>query len=318
MTLRVAFQMDPLESVDIATDTTFALAESAQDRGMEIWTYGPNDLSCLSGKITARARPSRVQRKKETPGIFQSAETIDLAADIDVVIMRQDPPFDMSYITACHLLECITDRTLVVNDPAYVRNGPEKLFPLQFPEIIPPTLVSRELEALEGFREQYRDIILKPLFGNGGEGIFKITEGDSNFKPLLETFLAQSNAPFIAQAFLPEVVNGDKRIILIDGDPVGAINRVPQEGETRSNLHVGGQAQPTELTENDLKICDKIGPTLKMCGQILVGIDVIGDKLTEVNNTSPTGVQELKRFSGIDAASLFWAAVERKFSEKQS
>ncbi len=315
MPLRIAFQMDPLESVDIEADTTFALAEIAQERGMKIWTYEPKNLSCLSGKITAIARLSHVQRVKETPGVFQPVETINLATDIDVVVMRQDPPFDMGYITACHLLECVSKDTLVVNDPTFVRNGPEKLFPLHFPEIIPPTLISRDTEAFISFRRQYQDIILKPLYGNGGAGIFKISEGDSNFKPLLETFLAQSNEPFIAQAFLPEVIEGDKRIILIDGDPVGAINRVPQKGETRSNLHVGGRAQPAELTENDLSICEKIGPTLKRFGQTLVGIDVIGNKLTEVNNTSPTGVQELKQFSGIDAASLFWDAVERKLTE---
>lgn len=316
MPLRIAFQMDPLELVDVDADTTFALAEAAQQRGMEIWTYEPKNLSCMSGKITARARPSRVQRIQETPGVFQSAETINLATDIDVVVMRQDPPFDMSYITACHLLECVSKDALIVNDPAFVRNGPEKLFPLHFPEIIPPTLISRDLEEFISFQRQYKDIILKPLYGNGGAGIFKISEGDSNFNPLLETFLAQSNEPFIAQAFLPEVINGDKRIILIDGDPVGAINRVPQKGETRSNLHVGGQAQPAELTDNDWAICKKIGPTLKQCGQVLVGIDVIGNKLTEVNNTSPTGVQELKRFSGIDAAGLFWDAVERKVNKQ--
>lgn len=318
MKLRVAIQMDPLEAVDIEADTTFALAETAQEREAEIWTYGPKNLSYLDGKVTARARPSRVQRTHETPGIFSRTETIDLSTDVDVVIMRQDPPFDMSYITACHLLECIKESTLVVNDPAHVRNGPEKLFPLHFPEIVPPTLISRDIEAIESFRRQYSDIILKPLFGNGGAGIFKITGEDSNFKPLIEMFLEQSKEPFITQAFLPEVIKGDKRIILIDGEPVGAINRVPQKGETRSNLHVGGKAQPTELTDNDHKICEIIGPTLKKCGQILVGIDVIGDKLTEVNNTSPTGVQELKRFSGVDAVSLFWDAVERILADRQT
>lgn len=317
MTLRVAFQMDPLESVDIDADTTFAIAEAAQERGAKIWTYEPKHLSCMNGTVTARARPSRVQRRKENPGIFRTVETIDLATDVDVIVMRQDPPFDMSYITACHILECISDRTLVVNDPAFVRNGPEKIFPIHFPEIIPPTLISRDPEALQNFRRQYRDIILKPLYGNGGAGIFKVSLADPNFKPLIETFLAQSKEPFIAQAFLPEVINGDKRIILIDGEPIGAINRVPQKGETRSNLHVGGLAEPAELTENDKKICERIGPTLKENGQILVGIDVIGDKMTEVNNTSPTGIQELKRFSGIDVAVLFWDVIERKLSDKQ-
>ncbi len=315
MGLRVAIQMDPLEDVDIDTDTSFALAESAQARGAELFVYGPEHLSYLEGRILARARPANVQRIAETPGLFGEEVTLDLAKDVDIILMRQDPPFDMGYITACHLLEMISDKTLVVNDPAYVRGTPEKLFPLAYPGIMPPTLISRDMQAIAAFRDDYKDIILKPLYGNGGAGVFRLKPGDSNFSSLMEMFLERSHEPIIAQAFLPDVRNGDKRIILIDGKAVGAINRRPLPGETRSNLHVGGTAEKTDLSDDDMRICEAIGPELKRRGQILVGIDVIGDKLTEVNVTSPTGLQELKRFSGIDAASLFWDVVQNKLED---
>ena len=314
MSLRVAIQMDPLETVDINADTTFALMEVAKNLGASMYVYGPEHLTYRQGRVVARARPAKVQRVEDAPGIFEPEIEIDLAEDVDVVLMRQDPPFDMSYITACHLLELISSQTLVLNDPAYVRGSPEKLFPLMYPEIMPDTLISRDVQAIKGFRATHRDIILKPLYGNGGVGVFRMKEDDTNFASLLEMFLDNSREPIIAQAFLPAVKDGDKRVILIDGEAVGAINRRPQPGETRSNMHVGGTAEPVELDEADRKICDLIGPELKRRGQVLVGIDVIGGKLTEVNVTSPTGVQELKRFSGIDAASLFWEAVQKKLA----
>jgi len=316
MTLRVALQMDPLENVDIEADTSFALAEAAQDRGARLWVYGPEALSYDAGRVTAWARPVQVQREPGTPGVFGEAVRLDLAEDVDVVLMRQDPPFDMSYITACHILELVTDRTLVLNDPEWVRASPEKLFPLLFPQLMPPTLVSRDVAAIKAFRARHNDIILKPLYGNGGVGVFRLKPDDSNFHSLTEMFFERNREPIMAQAFLPAVSQGDKRIILIDGEPVGGINRRPKPGETRSNLHVGGTPEPTELSEADRAICAAIGPELKRRGQVLVGIDVIGGKLTEVNVTSPTGVQEMKRFSGVDATALFWDAVDRRLAER--
>jgi len=306
----VAFQMDPMETVDINGDTTFALAETAQARGWTMWEYGPEHLTYDRDRILARARPMTVQRDPSQPAIFGERELIDLAIDIDVVWMRQDPPFDMSYITATHLLERLEGKTLVVNDPKWVRACPEKILPLDYPELMPATLISRDRQAIDAFRAEYKDIIFKPLYGNGGAGIFRVKENDPNYSSIFEMFMESSREPIIAQAFLPDVSKGDKRILIIDGEPVGAINRIPQKGETRSNMHVGGKAVKTELTEDDLRICRAIGPMLKARGQILVGIDVIGDKMTEINITSPTGVQELKRFSGTDAVASCWDAIE--------
>ena len=309
MRKHVAFQMDPMESVDINGDTTFALAEEAQARGWTMWEYGPEHLTYDRDKIVARARPMTVQRVVDRPAIFGERELIDLSKDVDVVWMRQDPPFDMSYITATHLLERLEGKTLVVNDPKWVRDCPEKILPLDYPDLMPATLISRDRQAIDDFRAKYKDIILKPLYGNGGAGIFRVKEDDPNYSSIYEMFMESSREPVIAQAFLPDVSKGDKRILIIDGEPIGAINRVPQPGETRSNMHVGGKAVKTELTEDDLRICRAIGPMLKARGQILVGIDVIGDKMTEINITSPTGVQELKRFSGIDAVAACWDAI---------
>ena len=310
--LRVAFQMDPMEDVDIDADTTFALAEVAANRGMDLFEYGPQHLSYNAGRVQARARPMTVRREAGNHVSFGPRQFIDLETDIDVVWMRQDPPFDMAYITAAHILERLAGTTLVVNDPQWVRSCPEKILPLDYPELMPETLITRDKTAIDDFRAKHQDIILKPLFGNGGAGVFFVKDGDSNYSSLLEMFFESSREPIIAQAFLKDVVKGDKRIIIIDGEPVGAINRVPQKGETRSNMHVGGTPVPTDLTPDDLRICAAIGPMLKARGQILVGIDVIGDKMTEINITSPTGVQELKRFSGIDAAALSWDAIEAK------
>lgn len=304
--------MDPMETVNIDGDTTFALAEVAAARGMQMWEYGPQHLSYNTGRVEAFARPMTVRRERGNHVTFGQRELINLATDIDVVWMRQDPPFDMAYITAAHILERLKGDTLVANDPEWVRSCPEKILPLDYPELMPATLITRARRALDAFRAEHKDIILKPLFGNGGAGVFRVKSDDSNYSSLIEMFMESSREPVIAQAFLKDVSKGDKRILIIDGVAVGAINRVPQKGETRSNMHVGGTAVPTELTESDMRICDAIGPMLKARGQILVGIDVIGDKMTEINITSPTGVQELKRFSGIDAAALCWDAIEGK------
>jgi len=312
MTLRIAFQMDPMETVDIDADTTFALAEVAAMRGYELFEYGPKHLAYNEGKIQARVRPMKVRREYGNHVSFEDRRLIDLAKDVDVVWMRQDPPFDMAYITAAHMLERLKGETLVVNDPEWVRSCPEKIVPLDYPHLMPETLITRDRQAIDDFRAKHKNIILKPLFGNGGAGVFLVKAGDSNYSSLMEMFMETTREPVIAQAFLKDVSKGDKRIIIIDGKAVGAINRIPLKGETRSNMHVGGTPVPTELTKSDMVICDAIGPMLKERGQILVGIDVIGDKMTEINITSPTGVQELKRFSGVDAASLSWDAIERK------
>jgi len=314
MSLRVAIQMDPLESVNIDGDTTFALAETAQARGMELFVYGPEKLSTEAGRLTAEVRPARVQRVKETPGLFGDSARLDLANDVDVILMRQDPPFDMSYITACHQLEQISSKTLVVNDPEGVRSSPEKIFPLMFPDLMPPTLVSRDLEAIQEFRDRHKDIIIKPLYGHGGAGVFRLKEGDSNFDSLTELFFSRSREPVMVQAFLPAVSEGDKRIILIDGEAVGAVNRRPKDGQVRSNLVVGGTAEASDLSDADKRICEAIGPELKRRGLVLTGIDVIGGRLTEVNVTSPTGVQAIKKLSGIDIAAIFWDSVQDKLA----
>ena len=314
--MRIAFQMDPMEGVDINADTTFALAEEASSRGYELYEYSPEHLIYNEGQVQARARKMQINRNGKDHVIFEERKLINLALDVDVVWMRQDPPFDMSYITATHLLERLCTHTLVVNDPKWVRACPEKILPLDFPELMPETLITRDRPSIDKFRSKHKDIILKPLYGNGGGGVFLVKEGDSNCSALIEMFIENSREPLIAQAFLKDVEKGDKRIIIIDGEPVGAINRIPQKGEMRSNMHVGGLATSTDLTVSDLHICKAIGPMLKDRGQILVGIDVIGDKMTEINITSPTGVQELKEFTGIDAAALAWDAIERKLGDK--
>ena len=314
--MRIAFQMDPMEGVDINADTTFALAEEASSRGYELYEYSPEHLIYNEGQVQARARKMQINRNGKDHVIFEERKLINLALDVDVVWMRQDPPFDMSYITATHLLERLCTHTLVVNDPKWVRACPEKILPLDFPELMPETLITRDRPSIDKFRSKHKDIILKPLYGNGGAGVFLVKEGDSNYSALIEMFMENSREPLIAQAFLKDVEKGDKRIIIIDGEPVGAINRIPQKGEMRSNMHVGGLATSTDLTASDLYICKAIGPMLKDRGQILVGIDVIGDKMTEINITSPTGVQELKEFTGIDAAALAWDAIERKLGDK--
>ena len=312
MGLKVAVQMDPLEGIDIRGDSTFALMLEAQRRGHTLFVYQPDTLAMeVPGAITATGRCVLVRDVAGDHFTAKAPERMSLA-DFDVVLMRQDPPFDMAYITATHILERLPGHVLVVNDPRSVRNAPEKLFVLEFPELTPPTLIARDVSALKDFRAQHGDIILKPLYGNGGAGVFKLTSDDGNFAALVEMFEQSFREPFIAQKYLPAVTAGDKRIILIDGEVAGAINRVPQPGETRSNMHVGGKAEATELTAREREICAAIGPALKERGLLFTGIDVIGDYLTEINVTSPTGIREVKALSGTDIAVGFWDAVERR------
>ena len=314
MSLRVAIQMDPLEHVNIDGDTTFALAETAQARGMEIFVYQPQDMSLEGKRVTARVRSAKVQRVPGQPGVFGDAVTLDLAKDVDVVLMRQDPPFDLSYITACHMLELISGETLVLNDPAGVRSSPEKILPLMFPELMPPTLISRDPEAIDDFRARHKDIIVKPIYGHGGAGVFRLKEEDSNLDSLLELFFSKSREPVMVQAFLPAVSEGDKRIMLVDGKAAGALNRRPKSGQVRSNLVVGGTAEKSDLSDADKRICEAIGPELRKRGLVLTGIDVIGGRLTEINVTSPTGVQAIRKLSGIDIPAIFWDSVQERLA----
>lgn len=310
MSLRVAVQMDPMESINIDGDSSFALMLEAQARGHKLWHYHVRHLSMKAGEVTAWAHPVTVKRERGAHYEFGPPVQLDLARDIDVVLMRQDPPFDMAYITATHILEHIHPKTLVVNDPASVRNAPEKLFVLKFPELMPETLVTSDTREIIRFRQEHGDIIVKPLFGNGGAGVFHLKPNDSNLKSLIEMFTERSREPLMVQKYLPAVRQGDKRVILIDGVALGGINRVPAEGEARSNMHVGGTPVKTVLTERELEICAKIGPELKARGMIFVGIDVIGGYLTEINVTSPTGLQELARFDGIHLERNIWDAIE--------
>jgi glutathione synthase len=311
MSLTVAFQMDPIGSINIDADSSFRLAEEAQARGHSLFYYTPDRLAHEEGRITARGWPLTVRRVKGDHFELGEEQQVDLSS-FDVVWLRQDPPFDMGYITTTHLLDMLRDTTLVVNDPFWVRNYPEKLLVLQFPDLTPPTAIARDLATLRAFRARHGDIILKPLYGNGGAGVFKLTTDDSNLASLHEMFTGINREPLIVQKFLPAVRKGDKRVILVDGEPVGAINRVPAEGETRSNMHVGGRPEKVALTERDKEICARIGPLLREKGQIFVGIDVIGDWLTEINVTSPTGIQELERFDGENIAAKVWEAIEAR------
>ncbi|WP_438974571.1 glutathione synthase [Roseicyclus sp.] len=306
--MKVAFQMDPIGSVNIDADSSFRLAEEAQARGHELFFYTPDHLSYREGRIMARAHSLRVQRVQGDHAHLGPIVDLDLA-DVDVVWLRQDPPFDMGYITTTHLLDRLKGQTLVVNDPFWVRNNPEKLLVLDFPDLTPPTTIARDLSVLRDFKDRHGDIILKPLYGNGGAGVFRLPESDRNLNSLHELFTGMNREPLIAQKFLPDVAKGDKRIILVDGAPVGAINRVPAVGETRSNLHVGGRAEKVGLTAREHEICAAIGPRLKEMGQVFVGIDVIGGYLTEINVTSPTGIQELERFDGVNVAARIWDAI---------
>ena len=316
MNLRVAVQMDPIEGINIDGDSTFALMLEAEARGHALWHYEVRHMALREGigregRLFAEARPVSVQRVAGAHYRFGERVRLDLGG-MDVVLMRQDPPFDMAYITATHLLEHIHPKTLVVNDPAAVRNAPEKLLVTHFPALMPPTLVTWDVEAIRAFRAEYRDIIVKPLFGNGGAGVFRIKPDDENLASLLEMHFARSREPLMIQRYEPAVRQGDKRIILVDGEPMGAINRVPAAGEARSNMHVGGRPEKSALTPRDREICAAIGPTLREQGLIFVGIDVIGDYLTEINVTSPTGIQEIDRFDGTNLAAAIWDRIEAK------
>ncbi len=311
MTLSVAIQMDPIESINIDADSTFVLALEAQRRGYRLFHYLPHHLTMRQERLTAWARPLTVRRDKDNHFTLGEGSQMDLA-EMDVVLMRQDPPFDMAYITATHLLEHIHPKTLVVNDPFHVRNAPEKLLVTHFPQLMPPTLISSDRRQILEFRAEQRSIILKPLFGNGGAGVFHLEPEDDNLNSLLELFTQLYREPLIVQRYLPEVRQGDKRIVLIDGVAAGAVNRVPAAGEARSNMHVGGRPEKSALTPREQEICAAIGPTLKERGLIFVGIDVIGDYLTEINVTSPTGLQEINRFDGTTLEVDVWNAIEAR------
>ena len=309
--MKIAFQMDPIEYVDINADSTFRLAEEAQNRGHDLYVYTPNDLTFNRGKVAAKVRSINLKRTIGDHVNFGAVELLELS-EFGVIWLRQDPPFDMGYITNTHLLDLVAKETLIVNNPFWVRNLPEKLLVLEFPDLIPDTMISRDLEEIKEFKREFKDIIVKPLYGNGGAGVFRLKEDDKNLTSLHELFFNMSSEPLIAQSFLPDVKNGDKRIILVDGNPVGAINRVPKAGEIRSNMHVGGKAEPAKLSQRDREICRAIGPTLKSKGQVFVGIDIIGDYLTEINVTSPTGIQELERFDNVNIEEMIWHAIEEK------
>jgi len=316
MPLRVAVQMDPLETINIAGDSTFAIMLSAQARGHQLYHYLAEDLTYQDGRLYAGAHGVSVQAVAGDH--FQRGEFVilDLGKDVDVVLMRQDPPFDLGYITAAHLLERVQHETLVVNDPAAVRNAPEKLWVLDFAQYMPPTMVTRSIGAARHFLAEHGAIVLKPLHGNAGKAVFKIERDGANLAPLMELFNATYREPHMLQAFLPEVMDGDKRIVLVDGEVAGAINRKPKSGDIRSNLAAGGTAEASELTEKEREICAALAPALKRRGLLFVGIDVIGGKwLTEINVTSPTGIVAIDKFNGTDTAGLIWEAIERRQAE---
>jgi glutathione synthase len=317
MSLAVAIQMDPIENINIDADSTFVLALEAQRRGHALYHYLPQDLILRDHRLFARCRALQVRREAGSHFTLGDKELIDLAT-LDVVLMRQDPPFDMAYITATHLLEHIHPDTLVINDPVHVRNAPEKLFVTHFEGLMPPTLITSDREEIMAFRREHRDIILKPLFGNGGAGVFHLTPEDENINAFLEMFTALYREPIIVQRYVPEVRKGDKRIILVDGEPAGAVSRVPAKGDARANFHAGGRAEKSVLTDREREICAMIGPALYDRGLVFVGIDVLGDYLTEINVTSPTGIQEINRLDGIQIETMIWDAIERRFGERHT
>ena len=317
MSLAVAIQMDPMESINIDADSTFALALEATARGHLLYHYLPSALALREGRVVTRANPLEVRRVKGDHFTLGEPRVIELET-FDVILMRQDPPFDMAYITATHLLEHVKRTTLVINDPVHVRNAPEKLYVTHFAELMPPTLITSDPRLIHEFRAAHKDIVVKPLFGNGGAGVFHIAPGDENLNALIEMFTSRSREPIIVQRYVPAVRQGDKRIILVDGEPVGAVSRVPPAGEARANLHVGAKAIAAKLTQRDQDICAAIGPALKSRGLVFVGIDVIGDYLTEINVTSPTGIQEISRFDNVNLAAKVWDAIEgRRKSHKR-
>ena len=311
MTLKVAVQMDHVYSITIKGDSTFALSMEAQRRGHQLFHYTPEKLSLRDNVATARVEAMELREEEGNHFALGEPHKIDLSS-MEVILLRQDPPFDMAYITATHILDRVHPKTLVVNDPTSVRNAPEKIFVAEFPDLMPETLITKDPEEVKAFRAEFGEIVIKPLYGNGGAGVFHITKEDLNLTSFMEMFEKLSREPFIVQRYLKDVRKGDKRIILVDGEVAGAINRVPAETDTRSNMHVGGKATATELTRREHEICERIGPTLRERGLIFVGIDVIGDLMTEINVTSPTGIREVKRFGGADIAALVWDAIEAK------
>lgn len=315
MSLRVAIQMDPIETVNINADSSFVLALEAQKRGHDLYHYLPQDMSFKEGKISAHARRLKVRREHGNHYELGSYEDIDLST-FDIILMRQDPPFDMAYITATHMLEQLSDTTSVFNNPVEVRNAPEKIFITKFPELMPPTLISSHADDIEAFRRDYKDIVIKPLYGNGGAGVFHLKPDDENLTSLMEMFTEFYREPVIVQKYLPEVRQGDKRIILIDGKPAGAAMRIPADGEARANLHVGGAAEPSKLTAREEEICAAIGPDLKARGLVFTGIDVIGDYLTEINVTSPTLIQEINQFDNVCLESDLWDVFEQRHQDE--
>ena len=315
--LTVAVQMDPMEGINIAGDSTFHIMLAAQARGHRLYHYLAPDLTYRDGRVLAKARPVKVQKVEGDHFAFGEPELLDLGRDVDVVLMRQDPPFDLSYITATHLLERVQAETLVVNDPASVRNAPEKLFVLDYARFMPPTMITRDLAEVRSFLSQHGEIVIKPLYGNAGNAVFHVGQSGANISALVELFNASWVEPFMVQAFIPGVAQGDKRIVLIDGEIAGAINRIPGAGEIRSNLAVGGSAAKTELTDRELEICAAMGPELKRRGLLFVGIDVIGGEwLTEINVTSPTGIVSIDAFNGTDTGGMIWDAIDARLAER--
>ena len=310
MSLKIAFQMDPINNINIDEDTTFRIAEEAQNRGHKLFYFVPKNLEFVENEIIALGHDLKVKRKLGHHFNLGPIRRVNLKDEIDILWLRQDPPFDMSYITTTHLLDLLNGVTRVVNNPFWVRNYPEKLLVLNFPEFIPPTIIGRNIESFKGFRQKYGDSIVKPLYGNGGSGIFKIAQNDPNLTSLVELFENISREPIIMQKYIEAVEKGDKRVILVNGEPIGAINRVPIKGEVRSNMHVGGVAEKANLTKRDLQICESVGKLMKKRGQVLVGLDIIGDFLTEINLTSPTGVQELEKFNNLNVAAKIWECLE--------
>ncbi|TVR10559.1 MAG: glutathione synthase [Salinarimonadaceae bacterium] len=311
MSLKVAVQMDPIEAIKVAGDTTFSLLLEAQERGHELFFYTPDRLSMRDGAVIASVQPLGVKDVQGEHARLGESMRVDMRG-FDVVLMRQDPPFDLAYITATHLLERIHPHTLVVNDPAHVRNAPEKIFVTQFPQLMPPTLISRDKAEIEDFRKEHGAVVMKPLHGHGGAAVLRILSDDPNFGSIFDLFSVTFREPWVIQRFLPKVSEGDKRIILVDGEARGAINRVPAPGDIRSNMVRGGAAAPTDFTPREREICETIGPQLQAMGMILVGIDVIDGFLTEINVTSPTGVRAIKRLGGPDLAVDVWDAIEAK------
>ena len=315
MVLRVGFQMDSIEGVDPGSDTTFRLAEEAQARGHLLFHYLPKNLTFSKGRVLAKGHYMSLNRNNDPVNKFTEQKTIDLGEDLDLLWLRQDPPFNMEYLTTTYLLDFVSQETLIINKPFWVRNFPEKFLVLNYLDLMPATIISSNIEVIQEFRDKVGDIILKPLYGNGGIGVFKLNFKDQNLGALVELFQEKSLEPLIIQEFLPAVSKGDKRIILLDGEILGAINRIPKSGEIRSNLHVGGKACKTDLSQEERRICERIGTNLKDHGQIFVGIDVIGNKLTEINVTSPTGLQELEKFEKKNLTSIVWEKIEKRLSK---